>query len=94
MACLSGINNNKLNDFIQKCRGKTNITNCDNDNILKTIININLLEPETTPSTFLNNFNNKVLSIIYELISVLNVYKVKTRKYKPKNLKKKLTKKK
>ena len=90
-ACLSGINNNKLNKFIKKCRGKENIDGCQND-ILKNIINTELLGPEIIITNFIDKLNDKILNIIYDLIIQFDLSKLKTRKQKVTKLKKTLKK--
>jgi len=92
LACLSGINNNQLNKFIKKCRGKGDINGCQNDNIIKSLINMKFLEAEITATTFIDKFNNKVLSIIYKLITEFSLSKQQSKKYKHKKNKKTLKK--
>ena len=95
LACLSGINNNKLEQFIKKCRGK-NI--CSNKDILYNIIELNILDDnKITPKNFVELFNNKILFIIDELLNIFNKSKKQTSKRKTskkKTSKKKTSKKK
>ena len=78
LACLSGINNNKLEQFIKKCRGK-NI--CSNKDILYNIIQLNILDDnKITPKNFVELFNNKILFIIDELLNMFNKSKKQTSK--------------
>lgn len=79
-ACLSGINNNKLNKFIKNYRGKSKDINMIKDILIDNLLNIKLLESDITITEFIDKFNDKVINIIYDLIIQFDLSKPKTRK--------------
>ena len=72
LACDSGITNDKLNTFIKKCRGKSNTSGCKNENILNTLIQLKLLGSDVTPANFIDKFNDNIISIIQELLTLFD----------------------